>query len=297
MRGFIRKLVPAFLLNYYRNSRKKKKNSQLSKDKEEGKIISKDSLIHQLKAIGIEKGDTLLVHSSLSKIGYIENGAQDLVEALLEVVGSNGHILMPNSPNATLQLDYIRQLNIFDVANAKSKLGATSEYFRLLPNAKRSAHPTEPVSCIGPNSSYFVDDHFGNRTPYNQNSPFYRITEKNGKILYIGVTFDNAGTSLHILEDAVEDFGFPVYHDEEFEVNVLFNNGSTEKMRTLVHNPIQSAKRKCDGLIPLFENKGVLRKVKIGQADSLLVDAKGMYDVMLDQYLKRGVTMYTPNGH
>lgn len=296
MKNLLRKLTPSFLLEIYRKSKKRNKNAELQKLKKKGKIFSKKDLIRQFKKIGIQKGDTLLVHSSLSKIGYVENGAKDVVEALLDVIGENGNLLMPNSPNASFQLDYIQNLEFFDVANAPSKLGAISEYFRLLPDAQRSAHPTEPVSCIGPDTEYFVGHHFGNLTPYNENSPFYRVSERNGKILYLGVTLDNAGTNLHTLEDAVDNFIFPVYYPQEFEVKVLFNNRTLRSMNTLVHNPEQSKKRKCDGLIPLFEEKGVLKKVKIGKANSLIIDAKAMFDLMLEEYKKNGVTMYTPKG-
>jgi aminoglycoside 3-N-acetyltransferase len=296
MRDLIRRLLPAFILERYRSSKKKSKNSALQKERQQGKVISKNDLIKQLRSIGIKQGDVLLVHSSLSKIGFVQNGAKDVVEALLETVGPQGHLLMPNSPNASYQLDYIRELELFDVANAPSKLGAISEYFRTLPDAIRSAHPTEPVSCIGPDAEYFVGHHFGNLTPYNENSPFYRVSERNGKILYLGVTLDNAGTNLHTLEDAVPDFKFPVYYPEEFEVNVLFENGTLRSMKTLVHNPEQSKKRKCDGLIPLFIEKGAMKKVKIGRADALLTDAKRMFDVMHEEYKDHGVTMYTPKG-
>lgn len=296
MRSFIRKLSPSFLLDWYRLTKKKVKDAKLLKDKRDGKAYTKKDLVRHFKKIGIKSGDVLLVHASLSKIGFVENGAKDVVEALIEVVGEDGHILMPNSPNASFQLDYIKSLDFFDVANSKSKLGAISEYFRLLPDAQRSAHPTEPVSCIGPESEYFVGHHFGNITPYNENSPFYKVSESNGKILYIGVTLDNAGTNLHTLEDLVGDFKFPVYHPEEFDVMVRFENRTVRSMKTRVHNPEQSKKRKCNGLIPLFEERGVLKKVRIGRASSLLVDAKGMFDVMMDEYTKNGVTMYTPKG-
>jgi aminoglycoside 3-N-acetyltransferase len=296
MRNFIRKATPQFLLNFYRKSKKKAKEAVLLKDKEAGKVITKIQLVAELRAIGIKEGDDLLVHSSLSNIGFVENGPKDVVEALLEVVGNKGNVLMPNSPNAQYQLDYIRNLECFDVATAKSKLGAISEYFRSLPNAIRSVHPTEPVSCIGPDAEYFTQDHFGELTPYTSKSPFYRISERGGKILYLGVTFDNAGTNLHTLEDAFADFKFPVYFPEVFEVKVRLKNGVETTLKTKVHNPEQSKKRKCDGLIPLFEKEGVLEHVKIGKANCLLVDAKGMFDVMLEQYKKNGVTMYTPEG-
>jgi aminoglycoside 3-N-acetyltransferase len=297
MKDFIRGITPTFLLNWNRRRKKNATNLALKSDQGRGVIFTKELLKDQLSLIGITAGDTLLIHSSMSKIGFLENGAKTLVEALLESIGEDGNLLMPNSPNAGLQLDYIRKLTVFDVQESPSQLGAISEYFRKLPTAKRSAHPTEPVSCVGKNADFFVNDHFGNLTPYNNNSPFYKVAQRRGKILYIGVTLANAGTSLHLLEDIIKDFEFSVYFPEEFEVTVKMENGEFKKMKTLVHDPNQSKKRKCDELIPLFKNKKALKEVKIGKAVTLLVDAHKMLEVMIDEYKKNGVTMYTPHGN
>ena len=296
LRNLLRSLTPNVILSRYRSRKKSEIRKKLAEAKSSGKIITKADLIHAFQAIGIEKGDVLLVHSSLSAIGYVENGPKDVVDALLEAIGADGHLLMPNSPNASFQLDYIRQLDLFDVKNSPSALGAISEWFRKLPNAERSAHPTEPVSCIGPEANWFVSDHFGQLTPYNSNSPFSKVIQRKGKILYLGVSLSNAGTNLHTLEDAVDDFPYPVYAPEKFEVNVKFANGSTGTMDTFVHNPEQSKKRKCDDLLPLFLQEGAGRKVDIFHAKSLLFDAKAMSNVMLNAYRDKGVTMYTPNG-
>ncbi len=296
MRDFIRKITPGFLLTIYRRQKKAQRNKELEQSRESGKVLTKEELVRQFQEIGIREGDTLLVHSSLSKIGYVEEGPKTVVEALLETVGPSGNLLMPTSPNASLQLDYIRNLEVFDVANDPSRLGAITEYFRKLPKAIRSAHPTEPVACIGPDADWFTKDHFGRITPYDAFSPFYRVSERKGKILYLGVTLDNAGTNLHTLEDAVDDFPYPVYFAETFTIPVRFPDGRTETMETRVHNPAQSAKRKCDGLIPLFIERGVMQECKVGEARGLLTDAAGMLECMLEEYHERGVTMYTPEG-
>jgi aminoglycoside 3-N-acetyltransferase len=296
VRSFLRNITPQFLLNAYRIFKKKRTNKLLQIDAKEGKGFSKDDIVQDLLKIGIQKGDVLMVHSSLSKIGYVYGGAISIIEALIEVVGAEGHILMPNSPNDSFQLTYIQTITEFDVLRTPSKLGVISECFRTFPGAKRSAHPTDPVSCFGPQKEYFVDSHFGNLTPYNENSPFYKVIEKRGKILYLGVTLDNAGTHLHTLEDAVVEFKYPVYCDDLFEIKVRMDDNSIQSMKTKVHNPEQSKKRKCDGLIPLFESEGVLSQVTVGNAKSLLVDAFGMFECMQKHYYQNGVTMYTPNG-
>jgi aminoglycoside 3-N-acetyltransferase len=97
------------------------------------------------------------------------------------------------------------------------------------------------------------------------------------------------------LEDAV-DFKYPVYYDEVFDVKIILENAEQKIVQTKVHNPEQSAKRRCDGLIPLFKDRDVLRECKVGEARTLVVDAKRLLEVMIEEYKTRGVTMYTPEG-
>tara|TARA_B100000508_G_scaffold138385_1_gene134349 strand:+ start:34552 stop:35463 length:912 start_codon:yes stop_codon:yes gene_type:complete len=292
MRDLIRSITPSWLLELYRKRKKQQTRKRIEEQKAMNKGWAKEDLKEQLKSIGIDRGDTVLVHSALSKMGYVEGGPQTVIDSLLEVVGDEGHILMPNSPNASFQLEYIQNIECFDVANDASKLGAITEVFRTHPKSKRSCHPTEPVSCIGPDSAYFVGSHFGEETPYTDKSPFYRVAERKGKILMIGVTLDNAGTNLHTLEDAVDDFKYPVYYPETFEVKVKFEDGSERSMKTKVHDPSWSKKRKCDDLIPIFEKEGVLEKVKVGDAQTLLLDASHMLNTMIRLYKEQEVTMY-----
>ena len=84
------------------------------------------------------------------------------------------------------ELNYIQNTPFFDVLNSPSKTGAITECFRKMKGVVRSLHPTEPVSAFGPLAEYFTRDHFNQLTPYNKNSPFYRVGEKQGKIFYVG---------------------------------------------------------------------------------------------------------------
>jgi hypothetical protein len=98
------------------------------------------------------------------------------------------------------------------------------------------------------------------------------------------------------LEDAIADFKFPVYHEQVFDVKVKSIDGTVKSMQTKVHNPVWSKKRQCDGLLPLFVQENVAKKVKIGHAETWLFDAEKMLDVMIESYRLNGVTMYTPKG-
>lgn len=60
------------------------------------KPVTKDDLIHKFSQLGIKRGDTLLVHASLSSLGYVVGGAEALYLALREVIGIEGTIVVPS---------------------------------------------------------------------------------------------------------------------------------------------------------------------------------------------------------
>src|SRR5699024_4744722 len=115
---------------------------------------------------------------------------------------------------------------------------------------------------------------------YTAHSPFRKLCTKQGKILMLGTTLNGACTNLHTLEDAV-DFKYPVYDAKVFDVIMRDAAGIEAIVKTKVHNPEYSAKRKCDALRPLFEKEGVLVSGTIGEAKSMLIDADGMLRVMI----------------
>lgn len=294
LRNFLRSIVPDKLLSAYRESKKEKQRKIIREQEVKGEGASLESLIRDFRNCGLKAGDSVLVHSSFSKIGFVQGGPKTIVDALIQVIGQEGNLLMPSSPNAGYQLDYIRNLKAFDVANEPSKMGAITEYFRKLPGVKRSESPTEPVCCFGPKADWFTNGHLGELTPYTENSPFARLAQIDGKILYIGVTLDNAGTSLHVSEDAIPDFKYPVYYPEIFQTEVIREDETRVKVSVKVHNPEQSAKRKCDELLPIFKEKGVFTEQTVGLARTLVFDASKMLNTLIEAYNENGITIYTP---
>ena len=295
LRKIIRALLPSFILNELREYKRRKFNRNLSDALSTGNSIPLSTLTKQLEEMGIVTGDSLLVHASLRSMGFLEEGANTVIEALVNAVGESGNLLMPSSPVVSLQLDYVKSKPVFDSKATPSAMGAISENFRKLVGVKRSLHPTEPVCAFGSQADYLTEGHYNQITPYNANSPFYRLCELKGKILYVGVTLANAGTSLHVLEDAV-DFPYPVYHSEIFNLMLKDEMGELHQVKTKVHSPIYSKKRRCDELIPLFIEKKACKRVRLGKAACLLFDADLMLSTMKEAFAIDGVTMYTPNG-
>ncbi len=288
-------LIPNFLKEIFRSLKRKKRQAELLNQQQSGQGLTKDDLKQSLLNAGIQPDDHLMVHASLSKMGFIEGGAETVVKVLKETVGEEGTILMPTSPIARLQLDYVSDNPLFDVLNTPSAMGNISEVFRISDGVVRSYHPTEPVAAWGAKAYEYIKDHTTKNTPYHWDSPYGKLIQYGGKILYIGVTLDNAGTHLHTLEDAL-DVGVPVYYSKEFKLPVCDYEGKDMFVATKVHNPEYSKKRRCDELLPMFLQEGVYSEVMIGKAKTLVFDAKKMFEVMVTAFNERGVTMYNPEG-
>ena len=63
-----------------------------------GTTLTKREIAQHLKALGVQPAMTLMVHSSLSALGQVEGGADAVIDALLEVIGPQGTLLMPTHP-------------------------------------------------------------------------------------------------------------------------------------------------------------------------------------------------------
>ncbi len=63
---------------------------------------TRESLAHDLRALGVEAGMTLEVHSSLSTLGWVCGGPVAVVQAFMDVITELGTLLMPtHTPNYT----------------------------------------------------------------------------------------------------------------------------------------------------------------------------------------------------
>lgn len=57
--------------------------------------VTRESLVAGLRCVGLRAGDNVVVHSSLSRLGHVEGGADAVIDALEEVVTADGTLVMP----------------------------------------------------------------------------------------------------------------------------------------------------------------------------------------------------------
>ena len=176
--------------------------------------ITKEVLIHKFSQLGIKEGDTLLVHASLSSLGYVVGGAEALFLALREVIGDQGTIVVPSqtveiSDPASWQYppvpeewhDVIRNaMPAYSKELSYSKaMGAFSQFIGILPDSIRSNHPMYSFTAIGEKAIEIIgQDSFD--FPFGDETPLGRLYSIGAKILMIGTDFET-NTSLHLAEN------------------------------------------------------------------------------------------------
>ncbi len=177
------------------------------------RVIIKSDVENTLRQVGIERGDCVIVHTSLSSAGYVCGGAQTVIEALLDAVGGEGTIVMPTQswknldPAAGVHWEISEsdwQL-VRDYWPAYDKditptntMGAVAEMFRSWRGTIRSDHPARSFAANGKYAEYIIKDHdlcdiFG------ETSPLGKIYSLGGKVLLIGTGYDK-NTSLHLAD-------------------------------------------------------------------------------------------------
>ena len=181
------------------------------------KPVMKNEIIDALRVVGLTAGDAVMVHTSLSNIGYVCGGAQTIIEALIDVVGEEGTIIIPTQSWKNLDpetgvhwdvdeqyWDLIRQhWPAYDKnITPTNTMGAVAEMFRKWPGAVRSDHPARSVAAWGKHAKYLTAKHdlcdiFGDESPVGK---LYKL---DGKVLLLGVDYDK-NTSIHLADVRAE---------------------------------------------------------------------------------------------
>lgn len=171
------------------------------------------SLVEDLRSIGMVEEMTVMVHSSLSKLGFVVGGAQAVVTALMEVIGPGGTLMMPthsgalsdpaswsNPPVPEHWWDTLRtEMPAYDPALTPARMmGAVVDCFRHVDGTRRSTHPTVSATARGPNADFLVEGH-ELAHGLGESSPQARLYDIDGSILLLGVSHAN-NTSLHLAE-------------------------------------------------------------------------------------------------
>lgn len=175
--------------------------------------VTVSSLVADLRELGLQAGDTVLVHSSMSSLGWVNGGPPAVIDALMEVLTPQGTLVMPgfsgqysdpagweHPPVPDHWVDQIHASRPpFRPAITPTRgVGAIPECFRSYPDAVRSGHPEFSFVAWGADAETIVNDHSLD-DGLGEESPLARIYERDGLVLQLG-TGHETNTSLHLAE-------------------------------------------------------------------------------------------------
>lgn len=230
-----------------------------------------------LADIGVEPGDTLLVHSSFDAFEGFTGRPSDVIAALVDAVAPEGTLLMPTLPFSGTAVAWARDHPLFDVARTPSRMGLLTEMFRRMPGVLRSAHPTHSVAAFGKDAEAMIAGHHLARTPCGRESPFARLLDRNGKILFLGADISSL-TFFHCAEEFLES-RFPVspFTAELFHLQSKEKSGRIVITETRLFDPAVSRRRNLYKLVPELQRMGAWRQRHVGRLEVTLLGAGDVY--------------------
>lgn len=225
-----------------------------------------------LGELGLRNGDIVIVHSSLKSFGYVEGGADAVIDALLNVVGIDGTVCFP-----TLTYGSYNPENPpppFDPDINPGIVGTIPEVFRKRPEAIRSLHPTHSIACIGSRAADLTEGHEESETPCGPRSPWGKIADLEGYVLMIG-----CGTAPLTMSHGAEEV---VHNDIRCTPIVLcriLKNGEWIEASLRLHGPYERNGPGRREMESILEEAGYLRRTKVGNSVLLLIKAKGIWEI------------------
>jgi aminoglycoside 3-N-acetyltransferase len=171
------------------------------------------SLKSDFEALGVKPGAIIIMHSSLSKIGWTVGGPVSVIRAIMQTLTPEGTLVMPtftsgnsepskweNPPVPKNWWDTIRkEMPAFEPKITPTRqMGKIVETFRSWPNVLRSNHPISSFGAWGKYAKFITENHelVGD---LGEKSPISRMYELDGQILLIGVNHEN-NSSIHLAE-------------------------------------------------------------------------------------------------
>jgi aminoglycoside 3-N-acetyltransferase len=227
-----------------------------------------------LRQLGLGRGDAVEVHSSLSSFGWVEGGAPTVVDALMNVVGENGALIMSAYP-VSLPLPLTGQEKARGIL-AKVKIFGEDYDGRTGMGAIADEFQRRPATCLGRGIHRVCA--WGYDAARHSQEGYRHLLDLDGWVLLLGVDIHRC-SSMHVAESKV---GIPVEVSKHFEVPEDIRRDYPDDVWYIQYGstPVD-AWAKIQGEA---ERRGLIKRHRIGRAECMLFKAKavvGIYEEAL----------------
>ncbi|HKP16334.1 MAG TPA: AAC(3) family N-acetyltransferase [Gemmatimonadaceae bacterium] len=190
---------------------------------------SRPSLAHDLRALGLTLGDTVMVHASVRAVGAVAGGPDQIHLAIKDAIGTEGTLLMfascpryydevgRGNLSPEEEAEILEKLPPFDARTARSARdnGALVEMLRTYPGSIVNDHVARFVAWGAHAERLFAEQPWS--YAFGAGSALERLVELRGKILLLGSDHDQV-TFLHYAEHVGD---FPGKRVARYQVPVL----------------------------------------------------------------------------
>jgi aminoglycoside 3-N-acetyltransferase len=237
-------------------------------DTERIPATTREDIAAAVRRVGVGAGDVVMVHTSLSSFGRVDGGADAVIDALLEVTGPDGLVVMPTFTNCRVAPEKPESPEPYDPrsSSCRRRTGIVADTFRQRPGVERSLHPTHSLAAGGAKSAEFVSG--GENRTFDPAGPYGRYARWNGKALFLGARM-GSNTTNHCAEDWM---GLPFLSDER--VLVTTPEGSGEVVTTGHPIGCRSFYRGGGRPAQVMEEAGLVRRGSAGLAEVRCIPAR-----------------------
>ncbi len=245
-------------------------------------ITTESELKNAFIKLGVKSGMHIMVHASMSKLGYVVNGANDVIDALFNVVGGGGTVLVSANTsqitdpsewkNPPVPCDWVEtirnNMKPFDAKTTPIRgRGVVPDAFMLYPGVCRSKHPVKSIAAKGRLAEYFTSKH-----PLHESegvgSPLHKLYLEKGYSLMLGVDLTSC-SAIHLSEFLAD---VPYLYENNFKAFVVDSDGKRDFVE-LKKYPLPAFN--FNKLINPLKERNLLKEIVFKDTKFILMDVFG----------------------
>jgi aminoglycoside 3-N-acetyltransferase len=244
--------------------------------------IAPSAIRDALAEVGVQQGDTVLVHSDAIIAAQlpplpVSERLDLIIDALETSVGPDGTVVMPAFSYSFTKGE------IFDLMRTPSDVGMLTERFRQAPSVCRSADPIFSIAAKGPQGEVLGSAPI--RECFGPDSTFSILHRLNSYIICLGCPLTSGGTFVHYVE---KTHGVTYRYDKVFAGTIVWPGGKSTHEQVVYH--VRNLERRSGADLRRLQSRleacGHLKKTTVGRIRVLGVRTSAFYETasqMLDE--------------